>query len=465
MSAHDKPRIGLLPLMLELYKQYKPEILEKQRPFIAGISDSLSEFVNVVTADVCTRSSEVRTAIRTFEAEDVDLVVIVFTSYATSLSALNPLLETNLPLLLFSTTPKNSMAEGITVEDISLNHGVHGYMDLANVLRRFGRRFFFVAGTKEDKKVLSEIEQWATAAKADKLLRRSTIGIAGYTFDGMGDFGVDTTTLNAVFGPEVKHVPLDLLAGNIAEVSEKDVERETAHDHREYIIADDLDPYTHKESNRVYLGLRKTIDELSLTGLTMHFQGVLENPGIITPPFLAISKLQAQGIAYAGEGDILGTVANMMLRFMCGNTMFTEPFCPDFEGGRLLMGHMGESNPAFGEQTVLRKKKFLFGDAIAPTVTDVTLKKKITTMLNLGIVENCNFQLIGFTGEICRRIQGAAEIDMPYFHFKPATGLTHFLTEYGLAGGTHHLAMTTGDRTGLITKLSEVLNVNNIILG
>lgn len=465
MPEPGKPSIGLLPLTLELYRQYKPEILEKQKPFVEDIVSRLGAFADVESVAACSASEEVRAAIRKFEAQDVDLLVVLFISYATSISALNPLLETSLPLLLFSTTPRDSMAEGITPDDISLNHGMHGYMDLANVLRRCGRQFSFVAGKKDDQKTLAEIEQWAAAARTVKQLRRSVIGIAGHTFDGMGDFGIDTTVLNAAIGPEVKHIPLDLLANRIAEVSDGDVETEMARDREKYVIDGDVDAAVHRESNRVYLGLRKTVDELELDGFTMHFQGILENPGIKTPPFLAISKLQEQGLAYAGEGDLLGTAANVMLKYLCGDAMFTEPFCPDFDGGRLLMGHMGESNPAFGDKVVLRRKTFQFGETIDPVVADVTMTEGEATILNLGVVEGYRFQLVAVTGEICARIPVSADIDMPCFHFKPLIGLTRFLTEYGLAGGTHHLAMTTGNRTGLITKLSQMLGIDNITIG
>jgi L-arabinose isomerase len=463
MNDIGKPAIGLLPLMLEMYKEYSPEMIRKQAPFVARLARDLGRFSDVRTAPVCVNRREVSAAVRELEPH-ADLLVVIFVAYATSISALNPLLETRLPLLLYSTTPKSSMAEGMCMEDIMLNHGVHGYMDLANVLRRNGRHYFFVSGSVGDEGALAEIERCAAASRVRKALRNSRVGIAGYTFDGMGDFGVDTTFLNAALGPEVRHVPLNELAGMIAGVSDADAEREIEKDRAQHTVDGGVDAEIHRESNRVYLGLKKIVEKLSLNAFTMHFQGILESPDIRTLPFLAISKLQKEGLAYAGEGDLLGATGNLLLRRLCGDTLFSETFCPDFDGGRIVMGHMGESNPAFGTRTTLRRKKFVFGKALDPVIADVEMKEQRLTALNLGIVEEGAIRMAVYTGETCPRIPGSADIDMPYFHFKPDVGLEEFLTEYGLAGGTHHVALTPGDRREDLARLAEVLGVGIRIL-
>jgi len=464
MNESGTPRIGLLPLMLEMYKEFLPEMQTRQSVFIREIADKLGSFTEVTTASICTNRGEVKSAIAGFEAEHADVILVIFVSYATSISVLVPLLETNIPIVLFSTTPKNSMAGGMRMDDIMLNHGIHGYMDLANVLRRNRRWFQFVSGCKNDANAFNEIETWARAARAKSMLKQSTIGIAGYTFDGMGDFGIDTTYLHARLGPEVRHIPLNTLAEHIRGVGDDEVIKEIEGDKKNYEIGPGVTADIHGESNRVYLGLKKIVDELGINAFTMHFQGILENPDIRTLPFLAASKLQEGGLVYSGEGDFLGATAGLMLRYLCGNTVFTETFCPDFDGGRIVMGHMGESNPAFGVKTLLRRKKFVFGEALDPVIADTQMKPQRVTVLNLGIVEDNEFQMIVYGGEVCDKIPGSEDIDMPYFHFKPDMELPAFLTEYGRAGGTHHIAVTDGDRQDDILKLAEMLQINAVVL-
>ncbi len=464
MNELGKPSVGLLPLMLEMYKEYEPEMIQKQKSFINAVKKKLESFSMVSLSEVCANRKEVGAAVQFFEREGVDLIIIIFIAYATSISALNPLLGTTIPLLLFSTAPKSSMAHGMSMEDIMLNHGVHGYMDLANVLRRNGRQFLFVSGSINDEGAFGEIERWSKAARVKKLLGSALIGMAGYTFDGMGDFGVDTTHLNAFLGPELKHVPLTILAESIQSIGDDELRSEAERDRKNYTIEVDVDEDILKESNRFYLGLRKIVEELSLNAFTMHFQGILENPQIRTLPFLAISKLQQLGLAYAGEGDLLGATANLMMRYFCDAVLFTETFCPDFDGGRIVMAHMGESNPAFGTKTVLRRKHFAFGEALDPVIADVHMREGKATVLNLGIVEENYFQMIVYTGQVCKKIPGSNDIDMPYFHFKPDMPLEELLSEYGLLGGTHHLAMTKGDRREDLVRLAQVLNIEIVAL-
>jgi L-arabinose isomerase len=464
MNELGKPGIGLLPLMLEMYREYEPEMVQKQKPFIDTVRKKLEKFARLSVGEVCANRKEVAAAVQSFEKDSVDLIVIIFIAYATSISALNPLLGTAIPLLLFSTAPKSSMAQGMSMEDIMLNHGVHGYMDLANVFRRRGRQFVFVSGSLKDERAFGEIERWSKAARAKKLLGSGVIGMAGYTFDGMGDFGVDTTHLNATLGPELKHVPLTLLAESIQSIGDEELKREAELDRKNFSINGDVDEEMLKESNRFFLGLRKVVESLSLNAFTMHFQGILENPHIRTLPFLAISKLQQLGLAYAGEGDLLGATANLIMRYLCGQALFTETFCPDFDGGRIVMAHMGESNPAFGTKTVLRRKRFAFGEALDPVIADVHMREGKVTVLNLGIVDENYFQMIVYTGRVCKKIPGSDAIDMPYFHFKPDMPLEELLTEYGLLGGTHHLAMTEGDRREELVGLAQILNVEIVAL-
>ena len=187
------------------------------------------------------------------------------------------------------------MGEGMKSIDITFNHGVHGYMDLANVLKRNSRPYSFVSGTVDDRAAHEEIAMWAHAAAVKKKLRRSRVGLAGYTFDGMGDFGVDTTRLNTVLGPEVKHISLSQLAEAIAAVGSDQIAAEAGRDGERFAIDNDVDRGVLDESNRVYLGFADIIDRMRLNAVTMHFQGILENPAIRTLRSLPFPNCRKRG--------------------------------------------------------------------------------------------------------------------------------------------------------------------------
>ena len=106
----------------------------------------------------------------------------------------------------------------------------------------------------------------------------------------------------------------------------------------------------------------------------------------------------------------------------------------------------------------------MFGKALDPVIADTHMKQQKATVLNLGIVEDNDFQMLVYTGEICDKIPGNEDIDMPYFHFKPDLKLEDFLSEYGLSGGTHHIAMTPGDRREDLIRLAEILKIDIVML-
>ena len=90
---------------------------------------------------------------------------MVFLTYAPSLYVLPALQRTQRPVLIWSTQKLGALDENTTDWDTEENHGVHGAQDLANVLRRAGRRFEVLAGHWQDSAVLAELESWALARR------------------------------------------------------------------------------------------------------------------------------------------------------------------------------------------------------------------------------------------------------------------------------------------------------------
>ena len=82
----------------------------------------------------------------------------------------------------------------------------------------------------------------------------------------------------------------------------------------------------------------------SLAGFTMSFDQLAREPGIETIPFLGISKCMGDGLAYAGEGDVLATAGGIITRCLCGEVNFTEMYTMDFEKNEVLNTHMAEGN-------------------------------------------------------------------------------------------------------------------------
>ena len=71
-----RPKVGLLPLYLQLYDDTFPDLRNEFEPFIQTILDGLTEDgIEVVRAEICRLQPEFQHAIRLFEQTDVDLIV------------------------------------------------------------------------------------------------------------------------------------------------------------------------------------------------------------------------------------------------------------------------------------------------------------------------------------------------------------------------------------------------------
>ena len=61
-------------------------------------------------------------------------------------------------------------------------------------------------------------------------------------------------------------------------------------------------------------------------------------------PFVAASRLMAEGIGFGGEGDLIAAAATTFFNWLNPPASFSEIFTIDFAGDSLFMSHMGEAN-------------------------------------------------------------------------------------------------------------------------
>ena len=141
------PRIGLLPLYLELYDRLLPKCRPGMEDFARRIGQAFAaRGVTVTAARVCRRRAEFARAVREFEQVGVDAIVTLHLAYSPSLESADALAATRLPILVLDTTPTFDFGFGQDAGEIMDNHGIHGVQDLCNLLIRRGKPFRIEAG-------------------------------------------------------------------------------------------------------------------------------------------------------------------------------------------------------------------------------------------------------------------------------------------------------------------------------
>ena len=343
----EKPRVGLVGLTLELYEQLAPGLRQRREDWLRrDLLPALAAAADVRFARAAYRRQDVEAIVADYEAAGVEALVVVCLTYAPSQIVLPALQRTRLPILVWNTQELEAVDASFDEEKMAANHGVHGTQDLANVLVRSEVPFHYVTSHPAERPGLAEVADFLIAAAAVARLRRTRIGILGYPFPGMGDFAVDTTHLAASLG-----VPVDVVGGRRVHpaVRRGDGRRGSAlvAEYRRALRRgrrrDRRRPGGHGAGGN---GAACHGGRTRLQAISYQFMAFGEDERTVTLPFVAASRLMADGVGFAGEGDLVGAAGTWLLEQLAPPASFSEIFTIDFGGNALLAAHMGEANVA-----------------------------------------------------------------------------------------------------------------------
>lgn len=451
-------------MYLKLYDDSMPE---RRAPFASFMGSVVRAFedrqIDVTAADVCRVQGEFAAAMRDFEGADVDCVVTVHLAYSPSLESIDALSGTELPLVILDTTMDHDFGLDVDPARLMWNHGIHGVMDLACMLRRRGKPFQVVAGHIAESDVMGRAAGMARAAYAARCLRSTRVLRIGAAFRGMGDFSVEEDVLAGVLGITVDQRDTPELAAAVGGVSDPEVEEEIARDREAFEC--DAPGDVHARSVRVGLGLRRMLADGKFSAFSMNFLAFDQPSGPTSVvPFLEASKAMARGIGYAGEGDVLTASFVGALAQGFGDATFTEIFCPDWKGNSLFLSHMGEINPAMVAAPVLIEKPFPYTPALNPAVVTGAIRPGPATYANLAPGPDDTFRLIAAPVEVLG--DGTHQDTQQAIRgwVRPACPVEEFLEEYARLGGTHHSALILGNHVETLAALAGFLGIESAVV-
>lgn len=459
MTPRQIPRAGLLPFYLKLYDDILPKCREGFNGYPQRIAAGFeARGIAVDTAPVCRVAGEFQAAIRQFEAAGADCIVTLHLAYSPSLEAIEAFCSTKLPIVILDATIDADFGGSVSPERIMYNHGVHGVMDFASMLRRRRRAFEIVAGHDRDPLTMDRAADQVRAAVAAGALRCSRVLRVGNTFAGMGDFCVAEEVLAAKLGIGVQQIGLETIEEAMHKVTDIAVANEMANDRAHF--ACELAAEAHERSVRVGLGLRRVLDKGGHQAFSVNFQAFdrADRPAN-TMPFLEISKAMGRGIGYAGEGDVLTAALVGALARAFGAVTFTEIFCADWAGNSLFLSHMGEISPAVaGDVPRVIAKPFFSGGSLDPAVLTCAVKPGPAVFVNLAPGPDDSFSLIVAPVEVLAEDASLdpAMRDVVRTWVRPQGKVAPFLEAYSRAGGTHHSALVLGDRAEAVAAFGRM---------
>jgi len=451
VAAAIRPRIGLLALTLELYESLVPDLRARREQWLRrDVLPSLETLGEISFQRAVFRRSDIDAAVAGFEAAGADALLVVLLTYSPSQLALPALQRTQLPIAIWNTQELFGICDDFDTGNMIDNHGVHGTQDLANVLLRSGVKFHYITSHPSDESTQTQLGNFFVSAAAAGRLRRATIGRLGYPFPGMGDFAVDTTHMAATLGCRWVNLSLEEYIKLAAGADRQAVTDLAALYTRQYDVAPDVTDEDLRATAAVELALREMVARERLDALTYQFMAFGQDERTPTVPFVATSRLMAEGIGFAGEGDVVGAAGAALLGWLSPPASFTEVFTIDFEANGLFVSHMGEANVAMARTD--RKVPLV----ARPEPITPTRNRQLALVTSFRPGPATLFALTQGPGGRWRFIAAAVEIAdfgplpslcVPHSKLDVKGDVRDFLTAYANAGGPHHSAICFGDAT------------------
>ena len=441
-----KPVIGLLGIMQELYDKMLPGITERQEGYGRAVAARLEGVAEVRFPGAARCRDDIERIMKGFQADGVDGVLIVMLTYGPGLRLVNAFRDCSLPLMLANIQPEPRVTEAWDMGDLTYNQGVHGAQDTANTLLRLGKTFTVFSGDWKSDAFVGAVETFAIAAHTVSVMKQAKIAVFG-RMPGMGDILTDPHTFMRVLGPQVDHIGMGSIVWHMNKVTQAEVDGVLDFCRTNFDMDPRLKTAQLEEAAKIQLALTHLLEEGGYDGFSLYFNEIGFDGRFSQIHMMAASNLMAAGYGYAAEGDTNCASLMVAARAIAADPHFTEMYAMDFERDAALQSHMGEGNWKVARKD--RKPKLIdrplgIGGLDNPPTVLFQAEPGPATIVSLVSLGGDHYRLVVAQGTVMET-EELPTVEMPYFFFRPDTGVTECLNGWLKNGGTHHQIMHLGD--------------------
>ena len=458
---NERPRIGMLGIMQELYDEMIPGITDHQTAYASEVAERLSSVADVRFTRPARNREDVEKLATELAGAELDGVVIVMLTYGPAMRTVRALMKLPLPLLLANIQPRRSVTAEWNMDDLTYNQGIHGAQDQANALLRAGVPFSVITGDWRSERFERAFADWARAAQAITMLREARIALLGYPMNGMGDILYDPPAMLRRIGPMIVSEDLGELHARVEAVSNAAVQALVAEHAQRFVVSADLPPARHGYAARLEIAIRAMLEEGGYRGFSFHFDSIGGDRRFEQLPLLAASDLMADGYGYAAEGDTNTASLMCAAQTMIGQAHFSEMYAMDWELDSILISHMGEGNWRIAREdrpVRLIDRPLGIGGLQNPPTPVFSAAPGVATTAALIPLEGEIYRLLVARGEVLDTPE-LPKVEMHHFHFRPEGGMESFMDDWLGLGGPHHFVTNLGDHTARWRRFAELLEL------
>ncbi|HSW44322.1 MAG TPA: hypothetical protein VLM89_01995 [Phycisphaerae bacterium] len=462
----DRPKVGILGLTLEFYEQYAPALRAGRERFVREkLMPALADVADVRFDGAVFTAEAVEKIIRQYEVDGVEVLLVILLTYSPSLVSGPALKRTRLPIVVWNVQELWAVDEKYGDQELVDNHGVHGTHDLCNVLNRSEVPYAYVTNHWNDADAIPRLNELLRAGHTVSRLRRARLGLLGYPFPGMGDFGLDTTHMASTLGCQWQSIALSDFHRRAADTHDTDIKKLVSEYRTLYEVGINVGEDDLKAAARAEIALRGIVRDQRLDAYSYQFLAFGEDDRTETLPFVAASRLLGEGIGFGGEGDLISAAGSALLNRLAPPASFSEIFTIDFAGNAVLLSHMGEASVGFARKDqrirLVRRPAPIVpirGNQLA-LVFGFEPGPATLMALTLGARRRWRIIAAPITIESFGPLEHMA---VPHAKARPAGNVRDFLTAYAEAGGPHHLAVCKGDARGRLAAVARFLDADYV---
>ncbi|HOA74096.1 MAG TPA: L-fucose/L-arabinose isomerase family protein [Phycisphaerae bacterium] len=460
-----KPRIGLLGIMQELYDNFLPGITARQEEYARAVAAQLANVVDVDFPGAARNRADIEARVRHFNQEGLDGILIMMLTYGPALRTVQALRENNLPIMLANIQPERNVTAKWDMADLTYNQGIHGAQDTANAIMRSRIPCPIITEDWRSDAFRLFVQDWAHAAQTCQRLRRMRIATIGQ-MPGMGDILTDSAQFMRKIGPQIDHVSLGTVQRLCEAASDADVKAAMDEDRRNFEIDPKLSEENHRYAARFQVGIQALLEQGGYDGFSIYFGAVADDGRFRQLHMLAASNLLAKGYGYAAEGDTTCCSLVAAGHSIAPDAHFTEMYAMDFDLDSALMSHMGEGNWKIARKDRpirLIDRPLGIGALDNPPTVLFQAAPGEATLTDLLATNDGSYRLLVAKGTILDTPE-LPHVEMPYFHFRPDTGIKACMDSWLRLGGTHHQCLHLGNQVRRWQMLCELLGIECVLV-
>jgi L-arabinose isomerase len=453
-----EPRIGLLvTALLEDDYNKTGHMRPKMQQATERFAELLAPYGLVINPGFVEYEPDAEKAARVFNAEGVDLIIVLELAYQKGIIPMRTLLRVQAPILVWNTQQIRRLPEDADFDLIMENSGMAGLPELTSALIRSGRPFELLTSHFGDAEGLAQIGQYAAAAGVARRLESMRIGMIGHPFEGMTDLMVDGLSLRDIVGPVVWPIEPEKVA---LKVESMDIKRVQAFmkDQAAKYDASAMGPEDFALSARLALVLLDVAQEGGFDALATFDQVWLTDPRVGIIPSYGTGYLCSEHIPVATEADVTTLTAMMILQELAGEVTFLENYVIDFDEDAIILSHDGHGNPAMaGEAKQVRIKPSIYYEGVngRGAGLEFAYAPGDVTILSLIPLGDGSWRLIVGEGESLPMTPRPVAAPQMLFRYKNGN-IKEFCDRWLWAGAPHHMALCYGHLSALVEKLGAL---------